>query len=156
MKNLLFILLAFVLAFSCSKVKEPENFVKPTDVSKQVVTTAGCSVRSGPTINAPELTQFPKDTILDVTDVFGDYVLIQTDTIKGYVWEKLLLKIGEDTIISGEGAAVNSAPNKNTTIGTLKKNTKVSILGVAVTWYQVTSKKGTKGWIYAGLVKPIK
>lgn len=156
MKKLSLILLAIAILFSCSKVKDPENFVKATEVSKQIVTIAGASVRQGPNVNTPELTQLPKDTILDVTDVFGDYVLIQTDKVKGYVWEELLMKIDGDTFISGEGASVCSAPNKNTKLGVLTKNTKVSVIGVAVTWYEITSKKGTKGWIYSGLVKPVK
>jgi uncharacterized protein YgiM (DUF1202 family) len=123
--------------------------------AEQIVTTKGLSVREGPNVNTPEITQVPVNTKLETLDVFGDYILVQSDKIKGYVWEKLIVKTSTNITIGGQGASVNSDPNKNTTIGVMFYGTKVKIISVATTWYKI-SYDGKIGWIYAGYTKKTK
>lgn len=123
--------------------------------AEQIITTSGLSVREGPNVKTPEITQVPINTKLETLDVFGDYILVQSDKLKGYVWEKLIIKTSTNITIGGKGASVNSKPNKNTTIGVMLYGTEVKIISVAVTWYKI-SYDGKIGWIYAGYTKVIK
>ena len=138
-----------------------------------------CNVRLTPIINSCSICVIDKDTECTVVTIAGNWVYIETTTIKGWI-EKSKIKLSEEPIetkdknsnntsndvlgtttlyadsktgyINTESTNVRKQPNVSGELVTkLSKNTEVVILGEDGGWYLV-EVNGIKAYIYKELV----
>lgn len=126
-------------------------------IADQIKVTSTCNIRSKPLRTADVVGKVNDiNIVLNVLNIFGDYINVKSDKIQGWVWEKSIIEQSNNIfVIVNGGCKVRSTSDKSSSvIGTINGGTIIEKISTDVTWYMI-SYSNIEGWIYTSSVQPI-